>query len=333
MTNTSRHEFVIDAPGLPVKLQPRAEADIRKLVEAIASKAERSGSRFLLERLLVTSSYEEEVNRIRRGRLDVAKYVAVRSSVHAIGSTLWTRLQQGDIKFAVVVDATQIGAWSLNNPTCLVTVLHELFHVILESDQLGKLGGEAYTAPSDTKELILYRWADNILDEFDVDREVDGIVRLLTKDDGNRWSLREFEESMGVDWSRSLLNSLDRMPKLIDEKIGLYRTRQIELDDLAAEVFPQMRDLLILLCHTAAIYEGTASWSKTLRYIRETESAQRFLKEHLDTILGQLDNNDATIASSVAIIADAIDGILRNCGLSLATVEQGLYIGVDAPSR
>ena len=45
------------------------------------------------------------------------------------------------------------------------------------------------------------------------------------------------------------------------------------------------------------------------------------------------DSTDATFASSVEIVAGDIDGILRNCGLSLATAEQGLYIGVGVPCQ
>ena len=325
--------IVIDVPGIPAELRSCAEKEIRKLAEAIASKAEGSGSQFLLRRVLVTTTYEDDVNRIRAERLDNAKYIAVRSSVHAIGTTLWTRSQQGDIGFVVVVDATQIGEWSLNNPRCLVTVLHELVHVVFESDRLARAGDNEYVAPNDTKELILSGWANKILDEFDVDREVSGIVRLFTKADGQPWSLPELEEATGVDWIQSLLNSLDRIPKLIDGKVGQYRTRRIEIDDLERDVIPQIQDLLILLCHAAAIYEGTSNWSEALRRVRETESGQRFFKEHLDIILDQLESTDVTLASSVETISGAIDGILRNCGLSLATVEQGLYIGVDAPSR
>ena len=99
-----------------------------------------------------------------------------RKNAHAIGKTLWMRSEQGDIGFTVIIDAKQIGPWSLNNPLCLTTVLHELIHVFYEERHLKRLGEEEYVAVANTSERLLDGLATSLLDEFVVDRFVDLVI-------------------------------------------------------------------------------------------------------------------------------------------------------------
>ncbi len=173
-----------------------------------------------------------------------------------------------------------------------------------------------------------------LLDEFDVDRLVDDLVGgLAKKDDGQPWSLRELDEAQGVDWVQGLLNGLHQMPRSIEEKVWQFRIRQMGVDDLTTAVIPHIRDLIRLLSHTASRYMGTELWPNIVEQIKETDASQRFFKEHLDTILGQLDDAQLPFEESVQIVAHAVEGIFHNCGLSFQTVPEGVYISVDTPSR
>lgn len=334
MSNDKEAPYVIEAPGVPRELRARAEEDIGMLADALAGVAERLGGPYVLERVLVTDQFEDDVSRLLQERSGLAGYVAAQSNAHAIGKTLWTRSTQGSIGLVVVIDANHIGPWSLNNARCLTTVLHELTHVLYEARHLKRLGEEEYTAVGDTRERWLDRWAWRLLDEFDVDRTVDAVVRgMAKKDNGDPWSLRELEEAQGVDWAQGLLDGLNRMPQVIDAKVWQFRTWRGEIGDLAAQVIPFVNDLLTLVSHTAAIYLGTEQWLEILKRVKQTEASRRFLKEHLDTILGQFDDTQVPFASSVEIVAKAIEEIFRNCGLGFRTVREGVYIGVEAPAQ
>ena len=123
----------------------------------------------------------------------------------------------------MIIDAKQIGSWSLSNPRCLTTVLHELIHVLYEQRHLKRLGEEEYTAVGHTRERWLDRWASLLLDEFDVDRLVDTLVRgLAKKEDGQPWSLQEVEAAQGIDWVQGLLGALKQMPHGIAKGYGSF---------------------------------------------------------------------------------------------------------------
>lgn len=334
MTNIKKREYNIEVPGVPAELQSQAKKDIGKLLDGIALAADKQGMQFLLERVCVTDCFEDYVNMLLNERSGLKGYVAARRNAHTIGKTLWTRSDQGDFGFAVIIDANQIGPWGLNNPLCLTTVLHELIHVLLEVRHLERLGEEEYTANACTRERWLDSWACLLLDEFDVDRLVDALVGTFAKkDDGQPWSLRELDEAQGIDWVQGLLDGLNRLPLFVEEEVRKYRLRQVGIDHLATMVIPVIEDLLRLLSHTASRCMGTELWPNIVEQINETDACQRFFREHIDTILVQLKDSQLPLEESVQIVAQAVEGIFRNCGLSFETVPEGVYISVDTPSR
>ena len=327
-------EHTIEVPGVPAGLQSLAKKDIGILLRAIAGAAHAQGTQFLLNMIRVTDCFEDDVNRLLNERSGLTTYVASRNNAHAIGKTLWMRSELGDIGFAVIIDAKQIGSWSLKNPRCLTTVLHELIHVVYEERHLKRLGEEEYVADADTRERWLDGWATLLLDEFDVDRLVDGLVgEIAKKDDGQPWSLREMDEAQGVDCVQGLLDGLYQMPSSIEEKVRQFRTRQKGIDYLAMAVIPDVKDILRLLSHAASRYAGTESWPNIVERIKKTDASRRFFKENLDTILGQLYDAQLPFEESLQIVARAVERIFQNCGLSFQTVPEGVYIAVDAPSR
>ena len=332
MNNIGR-EYIIEVPGLPAELQSTAKEDIGRLLDAITRVADKQGMKFLLDKVRITDRFEDDVNQLLNERSGLTGYVAARRNAHAIGKTLWTRSQQGVLGFVVIIDASQVGPWALNNARCLITVLHELIHVLREECHLERLGEEEYTADGDTRERRLDGWACLLLDEFYVDRLVDVMDGgLASKEDGQPWSLRELDEAQGLDWVQGLLDTLNRLPRFVDEEVWKYRTRQMGIDDLAMSVIPYIKDLLILLSHTAARYLGTDLWPGIAERVKETDASQRFLKEHLDTILAHFDDAQSPLEESLQTVGQAVEGIFHNCGLGFRTVPEGVYISVSEPS-
>ena len=271
MTSSKDREYTVDVSGIPAQQRSLARQDIGRLVDAVAVVAKARGKQFLLQRICVTDRFEDEVNRLLQERSGPTGYAAVRSHVRAIGKTLWIRSQHGDLKFAVVIDANQMGSWRFNNARCLTTVLHELSHILCEERHLQRLGEEEYTAFADTRERLLDGWASMLLDEFDVDRLVDALLRgLATTSEGRPWSLQELEEAQGADWIQGLRAGLHQMPDFVDEKVWEFRTGRIGIDDLATVVVPNIRDVLVLLSHTASMYMGTERWPGIVKDIKET---------------------------------------------------------------
>ena len=331
--NSAGREHNIEVPGIPPELQSTAKEDIGRLLDAITRIADKQGLQFLLDKVRITGRFEDDVNQLLNERSGHTGYVAVRRNVQAIGKTLWTRSEQGDLGFVVIIDASQIGPWALNNARCLTTVLHELIHVLQEERHLERLGKEEYTTAADTRERWLDDWACLLLDEFDVDRLVDVMVGgLATKEDGQPWSLRELDEAQGLDWLQGLLGSLNRLPQFVDEEVWKFRTWQMGIDDLAMSVIPYIKDLLRLLSHTSARYMGTDLWSDIVGRIKETDASRRFLKDHLDTILVHFDDAQSSPEESVQAVGLAVEGIFQNCGLGFRTVAEGVYIAVREPS-
>lgn len=333
MPTVRDREVTIELPGVPARQHSFAKREIGGLLDGVAAAAEADGTPFLVRRICVTDRFEDEVRRVLEEQSGDTGYEAVREHVRAFGKTVWTRSQRGDLEFAVIVDAGQVGSWEPNNPRWFTTVIHELFHVLLNGRHLLSRGEENYTAVATTREQLLHRWATRLLDEFAVDRLVDHLARsLVRRDDGDPWSLRELEEAQGVDWVQALLDGLNQMPEALDDNIWRYRTSRMTIDELAVAVIPKVNDLLTLLAHTASIYMDTERWSDIVKDIRETKTARRFLGQHLDSILGALDNPELPFDESLQIVERAVEGVFRNCGLGFQTVPEGVYISVDAPS-
>ena len=326
--------FRVEVPGLPPDVASVAEEDIRTLANAIVVSAKELRVPFMLELVRITRQFEEDVIQLFQQKYGFSFYSATRSDVQALGKTLWVRSADGEIKFVVIIDANLIGQWSLTNPQCLTTVLHELAHVVYEGQHLAMLGEEEFSADGDTRERLLDRWARTLLDEFRADRLVDSLVRsLATNENGRPWTLRELDEAQGVIWRESLLAGLRRMPETIDEKVWQYRTRRMDLDALATEVIPYVNDLLVLLAHTASRYLEDAQWDEIVGHIKETDASIRFLGDHLDMILEQFEGSSNPLVASIQSLSDAIEGIFGRCGLTFRTVPEGVWIGVDAPSN
>ena len=330
----SSHTYFVEVPGIDIAEQSTAEADIRTLIDSVAGAADEKGVPFLLQQIRLTGHFESEVNQLLQQRSGIDGYKAERDNAHAVAKTLWIRSAQGDLGFSVLINAKVLGNWSLTSPRCLTTVLHELCHVFYEAIHLKRVGEEEYTAVGDTRERCLDRWATLLVDEFDVDRLVDGIVRgIATKADGQPWSLRELEEAQGVDWGQGLLDRLSYLPGFVDENVWRYQTWRMKIEDLYALVVTFVKDILTLLSHTAAIYIGTERWPEILRSVKNTEASQRFFGEHLDALLGQLGSIGTSYEKSLRIVEQAIEGIIQNCGLSFETTPQGLYVAVTSPSK
>lgn len=335
MSNTSTDWPTVELSGLPLDVRSEAEKEIKILARAMLGVANHMGKPYPLERVLVTAQFERDVNNLLEERAGSSGYyVASRSNVQAIGKTVWVRTQTGAIGFVIAIDAKSMERWDLANARCLKTLLHELAHVLYEERRLQRLGEAEYTEAGNTRERCLDRWASTILDEFDVDRLVDETVGTIAKkDDGRPYSLRELEEAQGVNWTRALLDGFQHMPRVVDERVMQFRTRQIGIDGLACELIPFVRDLLAVLAHTVATYLGTNRWADTLVRIKETEAAQRFWGERIDVILRQFGNHEMPLARRVQVVGQAVEQIFRDCGLSFTTVDEGVYIGVSAPSE
>ena len=326
--------LTIEASGIEVDLQCSAKRDIKMLVGPIAASAEENGIPFLLKMVVLTVCFQDKVNELLQARAGPRGYVATRQNAQAVARTLWFRSTEGDLGHAIIIDANRIGPWSLNNPHCLITVLHELFHIPCEGRRLERLGEEEYTAGNDTPERMLDRQANLLLDEFDVDRQVDGFLRSFMRDaDGQPWSLLRMKEALGEDWVQVLLVGLDRMPQVIDGRVEQYLLGRIDTQDIADELIPYVDDLLILLMHTASLYMGTDSWDGIMKRIREKEAFERFLNRHIDIILDQLEAPNLSLEESVQIVANAVERIFRNCGLNFEAGAEGLNIIVAAPLR
>ena len=329
MTDTNDREYSINVSGIPAEQQALARRSMRQIANIVAAVAEKQGQQFLLHGIHLTDRFEDEVNQLLQKRLGGIEYCAVRSNVRAIAKTIWVRSELDEIRFLVIVDALSIGPCRLDNPRCLATVLHELGHVLREETHLQNLGEEEFVSIATTREDWLSGWSRTVVDEFDVDRLVDTILgALATTTDGQPLSLRFLEDAEDVDWVQTLLKGLGNLTENTDNEVWKYQTRQMSIEDLADALIPEVREVLTVLSHTAAIYMGTERWHD----IAESEAGKRFFRQHLQTILAQLDSRDSSLEDRIAVVSQAIEGIFSNCGLRFETVPEGIYIAVSSPA-
>ncbi|MXX80316.1 MAG: hypothetical protein F4Y69_04675 [Chloroflexi bacterium] len=334
MTKVEHLDVSIDVSGVPVEQQALARTSVGQLIDVGAMIAEKEGMRFPLQQILLSDQFEAEVDRLLQPRWGDARFRAVRRHARAIAKTIWVQSEQGDVRFVVVIDALSVSPYRLDNPRFLVTMLHELGHVLREESHLKRLGKQAFTAIPATREQWLSNWAKIIIDEFDVDRLVDTLLRRLATTDGGRpLSLRNVEDAECFDWIGALLDGLGALPRVVDQSVWGYRTRSMQIDELAESVIPEVNGVLTLLSHTAAIYMDTERWPDIATRVAETEASRRFLREHQETILGRLGSRAESLEDAIAAVSEAIEAVFRNCGLRFETVPEGVYIAVDPPAN
>ena len=329
----NENEYVLEVPGVPVELQSSVEQGIRNLTDAVRRVADKLDAPFRLQRIHVTDHFQQFINDTFRELSDSPEYVARREEVLAIGKTFPSRLDGRNLGFTIVIDAKHTNELNLQNPHCLKIILHELSHIILESEHLERLGEEEYLAGCDDKERLLKGWAKTLLDEFAVDRLVDVFVRkMVTRSDSEPCSLRSLDENQGLDWISTMLNGFTRMPEVVDERTREFRCREIDFEEFCRSVFPRIKDFLVVLSHTAARYMETHEWEDIHQRIRQTEASRRFLGEYLDVMLEQFDSYTLDeMDTCIRIVADAIERVFERCGIGLNDVPEGLYISVNEP--
>ena len=87
------------------------------------------------------------------------------------------------------------------------------------------------------------------------------------------------------------------------------------------------------MSHTIAIYHRAEHWSTILDLIKSTEGGRRFLRQNLDIIINQLSNRECSVSDAKTAIAIAVEDIFSHCGLGFQTVDEGVYISVQAPAK
>ena len=327
-------EFTVDISRMPPNLQSLAEGDIRWLAGLVAAFAEKRDLPFLLKEVRLTTNFSEDVNDLLHEKKGTSGYAAHRDNVLAYGKTIGVHSQQEGYGFIVLVDANLIGQWSLTNPWCLVVILHELSHVLFEGRALKRLGEKRYIGLEHTRESMLEGMARSLIDEYDVDRLVNEFVKTIcTKDNGQPWSLREIEEGKGLHWVETLVTALKELPRSIDDVVLKYRTGRISIDYLGTRAVSVVKDFLILLSHTAAMYIDSESWPAIGGRLESSEASRRFLKDHIKTILDELTHPSLPFELSLKNVAHAIEEIFRHCGIRFKTVPEGMYIAVDWPEE
>ena len=325
-------QYLVELPGVPKEERIDVEADVRKLVDAVSSTACNSGGQFYLKRVLITSEFEKDVNSLTGEPSNEVGYVASRNHVRAIGKTIPLLESASGRSFVIVVDSNLVSPCSIQNPHFLTTLLHEAVHVAFNSARSGLLDHDEPTTTAVTRESLFNNRAQYMIDEFDVDRCVDQLVGFLSKRDGTPWSLRELEEAKGLDWIAGLTIAFNDMSQFIDHHVREYRTHRSTIDDLLDTVYAYLKDVLILLSHTGAIYGQGESWESILVQVRDTLGARRFFGDRLQQIIRALEALDTASVDPLSTIAAAVEHILRDCGLSLQTIPEGIYVSVNEPA-
>ena len=326
--------YKISVAGVAEDSRARTIADIEQLLTVSEKVARGLTQPFKLAEIIVTDRFQETVNQLEQETGAGGEYRSVRSDVRAVGTTQKVVLPEGDIQFVVIIDTSQMDACDLTSPRFVATLYHELVHVRINSSRVANEREDETVRNPWSREAWLDSCAETVLDEYDVDREVDAFIgSVCKKPDGSDWSLWELEEAYLMDWVGGLVNGLNRMPSVIDDDICAYQVGRIAIDDLAEQVIPYVKDLLTLMSHTIAIYRTSDRWPEILDLIRSTEGGRRFLRQNLDIIINQLSNLECSVSDAKTAIAAAVEDIFAHCGLGFQTVDERVYISVQAPAK
>ena len=322
----------ISVAGVAEDSRAKTIADIEQLLTVSEKVARGLAQPFKLAEIIVTDQFQETVNQLEREVGAGGEYRSVRSDVRALATTRKAELPSGDVQFIVIIDASQMDACDLTSPRFVATIYHELVHVRINSSRLVS-EGETVRNPW-SREAWLDSCAETIIDEYDVDREVDAFIGSVCKNpDGSDCSLWELEEAYLMDWVGGLVNGLNRMPSVIDDDIRAYQVGRITIDALAANIIPYVKDLLTLMSHTVAIYHESDRWPEILDLIRRTEGSRRFLRQNLDIIINQLGDLGCSVSDAKTAIVAAVEDIFHHCGLSFQTIDEGVYVSVQDPTK
>lgn len=339
MTEENNASLSLQLSGIPDDLQSQMVEDIKYLIAYFVQLSEQAKRPYRLTRLVFTDTFQDEVNQVLLAHSDHEGYEAGRNGVHAMGKTMWIPITPDEVGFCVILDARLFCQYGLRHPLALATFVHELMHVFFETGHLLREGVDAFKAPPFTKESLIQRSATSLIDEFDVDCWVDdllmadGFLARFGFDDCPGMTLRTVYETVEVDWPAHAVACFSDMPAAIEEKVNAYLEGKVSIEVLLDDVYGIVKDVLTVLSHAAAVYRKDEHWPDAEHTISATSGSRRFLKQHLHTILAGLRDNDENLQARIEAVTPAIDGILMNCGLTLETQDEGIYVGVKPPAR
>lgn len=325
--------------GIPDDLQRQMVEDIKYVIACFAQISKRAKRSYPLTRVAFTDTFQDEVNRTLSAHSGHEGYKAGRNGVHAMGKTMWVPIAPDGIGFCVILDARLFCQNGLRHPLSLAIFMHELMHVHFNAGHLLRNGVDAFKAPPFTKESLIQRSATSLIDEFDVDCWVDhllmaeGFVSRFGFEDCSEITLRKAYESIEVDWPTHLIECLSDMPAAVEQKVNAYLENKVSIEALLDDVYGLVKDVLTVLTHTAAIYRSDEHWVAIEQAVEETSGARRLMKSNLPTILAELRTRDQNLEDRIQAIARAVDDVLVNCGLTLETQGEGIYVGVKPPAQ
>ncbi len=339
MAQENNTSVSLQLSGIPDDLQPQMIEDVKYLIAYFVQLSKQAERPYPLTRVVITDTFEDEVNQVLLAHSGHEGYEAGRNGVHAMGKTMWVPISSDRIGFCVILDARLFCQYGLRHPLSLGPFMHEMMHVVFNTGHLLRNGVNAFKNPPFTKESLVQRSATSLIDEFDVDCWVDdllvaeGFLARFGFDHCSDMTLHNIYESVEVDWPAHAVECLSNMPVAVEGKVSAYMEGESSIEELLDSVYGIVKDVLTVLSHTAAIYREDVNWPAVEQPISETSGSRRFLKEHLHTLLAGLRDTDQKLESRIEAITPAIDAILVNCGLTLETQGEGIYVGVKTPAR
>lgn len=325
--------FYLD--GIQENLRDKAIQELNIFILIVKTIALESGIPFLLKEVVITSDFEQTVNNYLMKNDCFSGYKALREEVRAFGKVICKK-EESDFGFVIIIDSQFLGTWPVSSEgRAIVTILHELCHVYFYGHYYRLFGKEFFINQDDSSMQLFKLLAYNLMDEHKVDKMVDAILRTIAKNDrGTDLTLLDVENAYQADFYNSSLESLRKLPEIIEEKIHRFKIYELTILELLTILYRQISDTMILITHTDALYTESDKLSEYWKEIKETKAYKRFLSGSLERIFELIDSQtfefeDESIIDS---ICHELETIFLRCGLEPEPVSGGgVYWHVNWP--
>lgn len=317
----------IDVEGVIPERREEAASELQNMLHNFLDQAKGK----INARIIVARDFAQTVESFRQNSLKGEfPYDPKRSETISCAKTM-PYVQNGELKFAIVMDGKILGNWKEEQKyTRMVKLIHEFIHVIDNKALYDRLGAEAFFKEPNTVEEWMISLAHDVWMEYHAERFV-----YQTFEEFVRKSWQEASINYGpiYGYVDSFFNILSKLPSFLQTIIDDFIKCKLNMDEFFPSVYFRIREMLVLAAYTSALTEVLPDFVKRMQPIRQTKEYQFFLADLWTDIHEELKQlyleNGTKEDIQMRRIADYLRCLFSRCGCDMNNTSQGMFVRVN----
>ena len=281
--------------------------------------------------IIVTTDFDNKVTEYLQKRGINETYQSTRAGGEVVACKVLNYPSNGQLRTCLVInaEASMFSNWSEDWKIERIHALcHEMGHVFMYRERYRQIGHERFfSMPISTMDWM-DEFADDILSEYIAERNAIQTLSKISKIDLTQYFTEKLEGLIEI-----LANYLRSFKKFVTEKIGIYRTGRMHLDDFWGHVYLRTRDTLNALSLSVAYIHAIPSRSLLFQPIRSNETFKELFEKmwsEVEPVLVLRFEKQKSCEECVRQISDSFRNLFQLLGIELRDVNGRLALSLKS---